>query len=119
GIYRKLAASRVGTFLLESAEQGGVWTRFSFVGAGSFGVLTEREGRAHGVAEPGKSLDEARLLHGGVSHLQPAEALRVVYEKWRQPVTPDLPPLASGFVGYLGWETVRQFERLPNGPVQG
>ena len=45
-IYRKVAGSRPGTFLLESAEQGGVWTRFSFVGAGSFGVLTERDGRA-------------------------------------------------------------------------
>lgn len=40
GIYRKLAAGRPGTFLLESAEQGGIWSRFSFVGVSSFGVLT-------------------------------------------------------------------------------
>ena len=26
GVYRKLAGSRPGTFLLESAEHGGVWT---------------------------------------------------------------------------------------------
>jgi anthranilate/para-aminobenzoate synthase component I len=31
GIYRKLAAGKPGTFLLESAEQGGIWSRFSFV----------------------------------------------------------------------------------------
>src|SRR5690606_28101768 len=42
GIYRKLAAGRPGTFLLESAEQGGIWSRFSFVGVASFGVLTQR-----------------------------------------------------------------------------
>ena len=42
GIYRKLAAGRPGTFLLESAEQGGIWSRFSFVGAASFGVLTQQ-----------------------------------------------------------------------------
>ena len=54
-IYRKVAGSRPGTFLLESAEQGGVWTRFSFVGAGSFGVLTERDGRARWVADETKN----------------------------------------------------------------
>ena len=126
-IYRKTAASRVGTFLLESAEQGGVWTRFSFVGAGSFGVLGERDGKALWSPSAGAgSISEDRLLPGGVSGLAPVEALRAVYERWRAPQVPGLPPLASGFVGYLGWETVRQFERLapapeagPNLPTQG
>ncbi|NLA64712.1 MAG: anthranilate synthase component I, partial [Leucobacter sp.] len=117
GIYRKVAASRPGTFLLESAEQGGVWTRFSFVGAGSFGVLTERDGMAfwHSTSE----VDQDRLLPGGVDTLAPAEALRAAYERWQQQPIAELPPLASGFVGYLGWETVRQFERLPNRPADG
>ncbi|MGD9606617.1 MAG: anthranilate synthase component I [Leucobacter sp.] len=118
-IYRKVAADRPGTFLLESAEQGGVWTRFSFVGAGSFGVLTERDGAAAWVPEAGKNVDEDRLLPGGLEGLAPAEALRAVTERWRQAPDPALPPLASGFVGYLGWETVRQFERLPDGPEEG
>ena len=118
-IYRKVASSRTGTFLLESAEQGGVWTRFSFVGAGSFGVLSERGGRAHWLPEPGKGLAEERLLPGGIAELAPAEALRAVVERWRQEPTPHLPPLASGLVGYLGWDTVRQFERLEHGPSEG
>lgn len=136
-IYRKVAASRPGTFLLESAEQGGVWTRFSFVGAGSFGVLGERAGRAHWAPTAASSaasfaagtagaagaaaavLDEDRLLPGGVSGLGPVDALRAVYERWRAPQVPGLPPLASGLVGYLGWETVRQFERLEHGPSEG
>lgn len=112
-IYRKVAGGRPGTFLLESAEQGGVWNRFSFVGSGSFGVLTEREGRAHWVDN---AVSEEQLLPGGVSGLAPVEALRAVYERWRSPQVPGLPPLASGFVGYLGWETVRQFEKLGAGP---
>ncbi|HEU4850203.1 MAG TPA: anthranilate synthase component I, partial [Terrimesophilobacter sp.] len=41
GIYRKLAVGRPGTFLLESAEQGGIWSRYSFIGVSSFGVLTQ------------------------------------------------------------------------------
>lgn len=118
-IYRKVAASRPGTFLLESAEQGGVWTRFSFVGTGSFGVLGERGGRAHWSPDPRGEVDQFRLLPGGVEGLAPVEALRAVYEHWRQEPDAELPPLASGFVGYLGWDTVRQFERLPDGPVDG
>ncbi|MGO3147636.1 MAG: anthranilate synthase component I [Leucobacter sp.] len=117
-IYRKVAASRKGTFLLESAEQGGVWTRFSFVGAGSFGVLGERNGFAHW-APSGSAVNEERLLPGGVSRLRPVEALRAAYERWKAPQVPGLPPLASGFVGYLGWETVRQFERLEHQPTEG
>ncbi|GAA2182200.1 anthranilate synthase component I [Leucobacter tardus] len=117
GIYRKVAASRPGTFLLESAEQGGVWTRFSFVGAGSFGVLGERDGHAHWTIDPDGGVDEDRLLAGGVSSMQPVEALRAVVERWRSPGVPGLPPLASGFVGYLGWETVRQFEQLDHPPA--
>ena len=117
-IYRKVAGSRTGTFLLESAEQGGVWTRFSFVGAGSFGVLGERGGFAQWTPS-GDAVPEERLLPGGVSGLRPVEALRAVYERWRAPQVPGLPPLASGFVGYLGWETVRQFERLEHGPTEG
>ena len=33
GVYRKLAKDQPGTFLLESAEHGGVWSRYSIVGA--------------------------------------------------------------------------------------
>ena len=45
GVYRKLAGDRPGTFLLESAEHGGVWSRWSIVGAASRATLTERDGR--------------------------------------------------------------------------
>lgn len=126
-IYRKVAGSRTGTFLLESAEQGGVWTRFSFVGAGSFGVLGERDGFAQwtpsgsggGSGSAAPSLTSERLLPGGVEQLRPVEALRAAYERWKAPQVPGLPPLASGFVGYLGWETVRQFEKLEARDVPG
>lgn len=109
-IYRRVADSRNGTFLLESAEQGGVWTRFSFVGCGSFGLLTEHEGHAQWISN---TLAEERLLAGGVSHLAPLDAVDAVYEAWRTDSVPGLPPLTGGLVGYIGWETVRQLERLP------
>ncbi|MDP9168096.1 MAG: anthranilate synthase component I, partial [Actinomycetota bacterium] len=40
--YRKLAANRPGTFLLESAENGRSWSRWSFIGAGAPSALTVR-----------------------------------------------------------------------------
>ena len=46
GVYRKLAQGTPGAFLLESAEQGGIWSRWSFIGVRAFGVLTEEHGAA-------------------------------------------------------------------------
>ena len=40
GVYRKLAKNAPGTFLLESAEHGGVWSRYSFIGVRSEATLT-------------------------------------------------------------------------------
>lgn len=117
-IYRKVAQSKPGTFLLESAEQGGVWTRFSFVGADTFGVLSERGGKAHW--EPSAhGPSETELLPEGLSELRPLDALEAVYQRWRSPQIAGLPPLTSGFVGYVGWETVRQLERLEHPPPTG
>ena len=51
GVYRKLAKDAPGTFLLESAEHGGVWSRYSIVGARSAATLTERDGEAHWIGD--------------------------------------------------------------------
>src|SRR2546425_2598388 len=40
GVYRKLAAGRSGTFLLESAEPGASFSRWSFVGVNAIASLT-------------------------------------------------------------------------------
>ncbi|WP_242472825.1 hypothetical protein [Blastococcus sp. TML/M2B] len=106
GIYRKLAGNRPGTVLLESAEQGRRWARYSFVGARSAGVLTERGGVTQWLGEeiPGLTDD----LPG-----DPLDAVRTLARRLRSPRTPDLPPLTGGLVGYLGYDVVRRLERLP------
>jgi hypothetical protein len=50
--YRKLAGNRPGTFLLESAENGRSWSRWSFIGAGAPSALTVRDGQAVWLAAP-------------------------------------------------------------------
>ena len=116
GLYRKLAAGRAGTFLLESAEQGGVWSRFSFVGVGAFGVLSQEGDHAAWRPAEGSRLHAERLLGEPVERLAPLEAVSAVYRRWASPAIPGHPPLTGGLVGYIGWEAVRQLERLPDAP---
>ena len=35
---------------------------------------------------------------------------------YRAPVIPELPPLHGGLMGYLGYDVIREVERLPNVP---
>ncbi|QIZ98919.1 anthranilate synthase component I [Leifsonia sp. PS1209] len=112
GIYRKLADGRPGTFLLESAEQGGIWSRFSFVGVSSFGVLTQ-QGDAVRWLDYGIPAERAI---GSTADLPPLEALAALYARWQTPRIPGLPPLTGGLVGFIGWEAIRQIERLPHQP---
>jgi anthranilate synthase component I len=111
GVYRKLAGGP-GTFLLESAEQGAgsggtAWSRYSFVGVRSAATLTERGGRAVWLGTP-----PAGVPTGG----DPAAALRdtVTALAGAAPGEPPLPPLTGGMVGYLSYDLVRRFERLPD-----
>jgi anthranilate synthase component I len=117
GVYRKLAQDssgqgRPGTFLLESAEQGGIWSRFSFVGVSSFGVLTQQDGAATWLDY---GLPVERAL-GEAHPAGPLDAIAHLYERWSTPHVPGHPPLTGGLVGFIGWEAVRQLERLPNVP---
>jgi anthranilate synthase component 1 len=106
GVYRKLAGNRPGTVLLESAEQGRRWARYSFVGARSAGVLTERGGAALWLGEQVPGLTDDLPA-------DPLAAVRTLARRLRSPRTPGLPPLTGGLVGYLGYDVVRRLERLP------
>ncbi len=116
GIFRKLALRaggdpRPGTFLLESAEQGGIWSRWSFVGVNSFGVLTQRDDAVHW---QDYGLSAERVL--GDTSVRPLDALASIVERWKTPRIEGLPPLTGGLVGFIGWEAVRQIEHLPDAP---
>jgi anthranilate synthase component 1 len=114
GIYRKLAINRPGSFLLESAEQGGIWSRFSFVGVSSFGVLTQTE---NAVTWLDYGMSAKRAL-GNTETLTPLEAISELHRRWETPRIDGHPPLTGGLVGFIGWEAIRQIERLPNQPVR-
>jgi anthranilate synthase component 1 len=112
GVYRKLALGKPGSFLLESAEQGGIWSRFSFVGVSSFGVLTDADGT---VAWLDYGIPAERAL-GADYPSTPLKALGHLYDRWATPRVDGHPPLTGGLVGFIGWEAIRQIENLPDAP---
>lgn len=110
GLYRKLAGERAGTFLLESAEHGQAWSRYSFIGVKSSALLSEVNGETSW---------SGAVPNGVAETSDPIQALRSTLEILH---TPDvnlgiselaLPPLTGGVVGYLGYDVVRRFERIP------
>lgn len=104
-VYKKLAGDRSGTFLLESAEHGGVWSRYSFIGVNSLATLTERDGLA---------VWEGKAPAGVPTGIDPLEALKITAAHLKSPKIPELPPLTGGLVGYAGYDIVRRLEKLPS-----
>ena len=104
--YAKLVGDGPG-FLLESVEHGERWSRFSFVGREPSATLVLRNGR---ITVDG-SLPASVPRDRGI--LAALEGLLKVY---RGPKMPDLPPLHGGVMGYLGYDVIREVERLPDMP---
>ena len=103
-VYRKLAGDRSGTFLLESAEHGGVWSRYSFIGVNSLATLTEENGLATW---------RGKAPAGVPSGIDPLDALKITAAHLKSPNIAGLPPLTGGLVGYAGYEIVRRLEKIP------
>ncbi|WP_372592701.1 anthranilate synthase component I [Actinotalea sp.] len=101
GLYRTLAQGRPGTFVLESAEVDGTWSRYSFVGVRSRATLSVAEGRAVWTGDvPVGVPTEGDVL----------EVLAATLEALRTPALEGLPPLTGGLVGAMGWDIVRHWE---------
>ena len=104
----KLVGDREG-FLLESVEHAERWGRFSFLGRDSGAhVRRARADTSSGSAATppdGVPSDEGTLA-----------ALEALLARYRAPTLPELPPFHGGIVGWIGYDTVREIERLPNVP---
>lgn len=105
GVYRKLAGDAPGTFLLESAEHGGVWSRWSIIGAQSRATLTERDGEAYWIGEPPVGVPTSG---------DPTLALRTTLDVLATDPIDGLPPLTGGMVGAISYDAVRRWEKVPS-----
>ncbi len=93
-------------FLLESVEGGERWGRYSFIGINPYAMFQVKEGIPTLTDNNGK-VTELDASDG------PLAALRQVMRQYKMVNLPELPPLCAGAIGYLGYETVNEFERLP------
>ena len=92
-------------FLLESADGGDRWSRWSFVGRRPLGTLVARDGKITIEGDLGIDID----TDGGI-----LGALERLLEHYKAPDIEGLPPLHSGLIGYLGYDVVREVEHLPD-----
>ncbi|MBW3561851.1 MAG: anthranilate synthase component I [Actinobacteria bacterium] len=104
-VYAKLCG-RGPSFLLESAEHGERWGRYSFVGVDPFLVLRGKDGEVTWEGEPPAEVQGAE---GALDALD--RATRAL----SAPEIDGLPPLHGGAVGYVGWDAVREIEDIPAG----
>ncbi len=105
--YLKLARERFPSFLLESVEGGAVRGRYSIIGLDPDLIFRVRGDKA----EINRSVSRDANAFESVSQL-PLEALRSLVAESKVEVPFGLPPMAAGIFGYLGYDMVRQMEKL-------
>mgnify|MGYP000169632724 CR=1 FL=1 len=105
----KLGEARADTFMLESVTGGEVRGRYSVVG-----MKPDLIWRCRG--ELSEINREARFDSGNFQPQEghPLETLRALIAESRVDMPADLPPIACGLFGYLGYDMIRLVEHLPD-----
>ena len=107
--FLKVADRRPMSFLFESVEGGAVRGRYSIIGLAPDLIFRTRGAQA----EINRTALQARESFAPCP-LPPLDALRALIAESRIELPDDLPPPAAGLFGYLGYDMVRQMERLPD-----
>src|SRR5258708_6793875 len=106
--FLKIAGSRPMSFLLESVEGGAVRGRYSIIGLEPDMIF-----RADGErAELNRAPASNPAAFAPMAE-PPLQALRAFIAESRIALPDDLPPMAAGVFGYLGYDMVRLIEELP------
>jgi anthranilate synthase component 1 len=93
-------------YLLESAEGGKRWGRYSFIGCMPYLRAISRDSTVE-ILEEGenKVLKDVR---------NPLDVMRDLCAKFKPVAVNDLPPYQGGFVGFFNYDLVRKWEHLPH-----
>ncbi|MDZ4768672.1 MAG: anthranilate synthase component I [Chloroflexota bacterium] len=110
-VYIKLAHMGTVSFLLESVEGGEQVGRYSFLGVNPKGVIMVRDGIV------------TRTLHGETTTRpldvgeDPLGAVEAEFGRVRPVPIEGLPRFVGGAVGFVAYDCVRHFERVPDTAV--
>ena len=105
--FLKLAHGQPNSFLLESVEGGASRGRYSVIGFAPDLIWRCRGGHAE-INRHARSAPHAFTP----DHRPPLASMRALIAESRIDLPAGVPPMAGGLVGYLGYDMVRQMERL-------
>jgi anthranilate synthase component 1 len=105
----KLADGCANSFLLESVEGGSVRGRYSIIGLKPDLIWRCRGERAEINRQARYDPDAFEACES-----DPLDSLRALLGESHIDLPEDLPPMAAGLVGYIGYDMVRLMERLPD-----
>ena len=105
----KLTEARKDSFLLESVTGGEVRGRYSIMGMKP-DLIWECRGTAARLNRSARFDPDA----WADADADPLASLRALIAESRIDLPPELPPMAAGLFGYLGYDMVRLVERLPD-----
>jgi anthranilate synthase component I len=104
GAYLRMQRHSPYSFLLESVEGGEKVARYSFLGFDPHTIVRSRNGKV--TVETGKERHETDQTMMTV--------LRRLSGRHIPVKVPDLPPFTCGAVGYMSYDAVRWFEKIPD-----
>jgi len=111
--FLKLAEGRANAFLLESVQGGETRGRYSIIGLKPDLIWRCRGGKAEINRNARADADRFEPDPDGDT---PLVSLKRVVKEAQMELPPELPPMAVGLFGYLGYDIVRHMERLPSPP---
>jgi len=92
------------SYLLESVEKGEILGRYSFLGINPFLILKSKKNRVQIIER-----DKVKTL----IIQDPLKFLKKIMNKFVAVNLPELPRFSGGAVGYLGYDVVRFWEKIP------
>ena len=104
----KLAQERPNSFLLESVEGGAMRGRYSIIGCEP-DLIWRADGASAEINRAPQSDPNAFAR----APLPALASLRALLAESAIALPPELPPMAAGIFGYMGYDTVRLIEHLP------
>ena len=107
-VFLKLSQSGQHAFMLESVEGGEQVGRYSFLGVNPRGIALFRNG------EVTLTLDGETTQRPLREGEDPLHVVKSTFEADNPVILPNLPRFVGGAVGYISYDVVRYFERLPD-----
>jgi len=98
------------SFLLESIEGGDKWARYCFLGCDPSIIVTTK-GQTVTIQRNG--VEETRSLKGD----KPLSVLKEILARYQPVDDANLPRFTGGAVGFISYDMVRYFEKLPEDTV--